>query len=122
MQSSAPEPFRIHDRAIAPGSAEILTIPVSQQVTGLDASLALKVLHGAKPGPAVFVSAAIHGDEIVGTAIIQRLLDHLMPGAMAGTLILAPGTCPTAAISTAASRVTRTAASPPNWRILSLNR
>ena len=90
MQSSAPEPFRIHDRAIAPGSSEILTIPVSQQVTGLDASLALKVLHGAKPGPAVFVSAAIHGDEIVGTAIIQRLIDHLMPGAMAGTLILAP--------------------------------
>ena len=90
MQSSAPEPFRIHDRAIAPGSSEILTIPVSQQVTGLDASLALKVLHGAKPGPAVFVSAAIHGDEIVGTAIIQRLLDHLMPEDIAGTLILAP--------------------------------
>jgi len=90
MQSSAPEPFRIHDRAIAPGSSEILTIPVSQQVTGLDASLALKVLHGAKPGPAVFVSAAIHGDEIVGTAIIQRLLDHLMPEEMSGTVILAP--------------------------------
>ncbi len=84
------EPFVIHDRRIAPGTAEILTIPVSQQVTGLDASLALKVLHGAKPGPCVFVSAAIHGDEIVGTAIIQRLLDHLMPEEMAGTLILAP--------------------------------
>ena len=84
------EPFIIANRSIAPGTAEILTIPVSQQVTGLDASLALKVLHGAKPGPAVFVSAAIHGDEIVGTAIIQRLIDHLMPGAMAGTLILAP--------------------------------
>jgi len=85
-----PEPFRIHDIKIAPGTAQILKIPVSQQVTGLDASLALKVLHGAKPGPCVFVSAAIHGDEIVGTAIIQRLLDHLMPGDMAGTLILAP--------------------------------
>ena len=56
------EPFIIANRSIAPGTAEILTIPVSQQVTGLDASLALKVLHGAKPGPAVFVSAAIHGD------------------------------------------------------------
>ncbi|MBB3035238.1 succinylglutamate desuccinylase/aspartoacylase family protein [Alteriqipengyuania lutimaris] len=84
------EPFVIHDRRIAPGTSAILKIPVSQQVTGLDASLALKVLHGAKPGPAVFVSAAIHGDEIVGTAIIQRLLDHLMPSEMAGTLILAP--------------------------------
>ena len=85
-----PAPFVIHETEIAPGTGAILTIPVSQQVTGLEASLALKLLHGARPGPCVFVSAAIHGDEIVGTAIIQRLLDHLMPGDMAGTLILAP--------------------------------
>lgn len=85
-----PEPFEIQGRAIAPGTSEILTIPVSQQVTGLESSLALKVLHGSRRGPAVFVSAAIHGDEIVGTAVVQRLLDHLMPDEMAGTLILAP--------------------------------
>lgn len=88
--ASPPEPFVIHDRTIAPGTSEILSIPVSQQVTGLESSLALKVLHGNRRGPAVFVSAAIHGDEIVGTAIIQRLLDHLLPDEMAGTLILAP--------------------------------
>lgn len=82
--------FAIHDIEIAPGTSSVLKIPVSQQVTGLDASLALKVLHGAKPGPCVFVSGAIHGDEIVGTAIIQRLIDHLVPDEMAGTLILAP--------------------------------
>ncbi|MCV0382022.1 MAG: succinylglutamate desuccinylase/aspartoacylase family protein [Erythrobacter sp.] len=90
--SQAPkvEPFHIHDQIIPAGSAAMLKIPVSQQVTGLEASLAVKVLHGAKPGPSVFVSAAIHGDEIVGTAIIQRLLDHLQPEHMAGTLILVP--------------------------------
>ena len=86
----APTPFAIHDRSVAPGTAEILTIPVSQQVTGLDSSLALKVLHGAKRGPCVFVSAGIHGDEIVGAAIVQRLLDHLMPETLSGTVILAP--------------------------------
>lgn len=86
----APEHFVIHDRTIAPGTAEILSIPVSQQVTGLQSALALKVLHGARRGPCVFVSAAIHGDEIIGTAVIQRVLDHLMPDGMAGTLILAP--------------------------------
>ena len=71
------EPFNIHDQNIPAGSAAMLKIPVSQQVTGLDSSLALKVLHGAKRGPCVFVSAGIHGDEIVGAAIVQRLLDHL---------------------------------------------
>ncbi len=123
----APTPFAIHDRSIAPGTAEILTIPVSQQVTGLDSSLALKVIHGAKRGPCVFVSAGIHGDEIVGAAIVQRLLDHLMPETLSfwrPRLIstASPRTaaiCPTGAISIAAFRGTKAAASPRSWRIVS---
>jgi predicted deacylase len=58
--------------------------------TGMASSLAVRVLHGARPGPVVFVSAAIHGDEIIGTAIIQRLAQELKPEALAGTLLLVP--------------------------------
>ncbi len=85
-----PAPFPLHDALVQPGSAEILTIPVSQQVTGLSAHLALQVMHGARPGPCIFVSAAIHGDEIVGTAIIQRLIESLSPETLAGTIIFVP--------------------------------
>lgn len=85
-----PMPFEIAGETIAPGERRTLSIPVSRQLTGLSASLALQVLHGARPGPCVFVSAAIHGDEINGIAIVQRLSKTLDPARMAGTLILAP--------------------------------
>lgn len=84
------EPFAIHDSVIAPGTRATVAIPVAQQVTGLNSALALEVFHGAKHGPCVFVSGAIHGDEIIGTAVIQRLLERLSPRMLAGTIIFAP--------------------------------
>jgi len=50
----------------------------------------LQLLNGGRPGPCVLVSAAIHGDEINGIAIIQQLAQQLDPTRMGGTLILAP--------------------------------
>jgi len=82
--------FVIAESSVAPGQSAIISLPVSHTVTGIDAHLALKVLHGARPGPTVFVSAAIHGDEIVGTAIIQQLLHRIAPQELAGTLLLVP--------------------------------
>ena len=82
--------FAIHDTVVAAGSSARVSIPISHQVTGLQASLALMVVHGAKPGPCIFVSGAIHGDEIIGTAVIQRLLERLQPSDIAGTIIFAP--------------------------------
>ena len=84
------EPFRIAGRAIAPGERSVITLPVSHQVTGLEAGLALEVLQGLRPGPTVFVSAAIHGDEINGTAIVQQLVRRLDPARLSGTLMLVP--------------------------------
>lgn len=82
--------FTLAGHTIAPGERQNLAIPISHQVTGLAANLALQVVHGIRPGPVVFVSAAIHGDEIIGTAIIQKLIQRIDPMDMAGTLILAP--------------------------------
>lgn len=82
--------FEIGGVSIAPGETRQIAIPVSNLVTGLPSTLALLVLHGARRGPAIFVSAAIHGDEIVGTAIVQRLIQRLDPSSLAGTIIFAP--------------------------------
>lgn len=84
------QPFEIAGDVLAPGTRKAITIPVSRQLTGLSASLALYVIHGAAPGPCVFVSAAVHGDEINGVAIVQRLIAEIDPAALSGTLILAP--------------------------------
>jgi hypothetical protein len=50
----------------------------------------VQVLHGRNKGPVLFVCAAIHGDEINGTEIIQRLLKSRYLSNLKGTLIAAP--------------------------------
>jgi hypothetical protein len=87
---TTPEPFAIAGEAIAPGSARDVGFAITTMATGTASSLAVRVLHGAKAGPAVFVSAAIHGDEIIGTAVIQRLAQTLDPATLAGTVLLVP--------------------------------
>jgi len=84
------EPFVIAGQSIAPGCLADVTFPITTMATGTTSSLAVRVLHGAHAGPAVFVSAAIHGDEIIGTAVIQRLAQALRPEALAGTVLLVP--------------------------------
>ncbi len=82
--------FVIAGQSIAPGSSADVAFPITTMATGTTSSLAARVLHGARPGPAVFVSAAIHGDEIIGTAVVQRLAQQLKPEALAGTVLLVP--------------------------------
>ncbi len=84
------EPFIIAGETLAPGTLRDVGFPITTMATGTASSLAVRVLHGAKPGPTVFVSAAIHGDEIVGTAVVQRLAQELDPGSLAGTVLLVP--------------------------------
>ncbi len=88
--ASAARPFAMAGVSIDPGTSATIAIPVSNTATGLPASLYVRVLHGAKPGPCIFVSAAIHGDEIIGTAVIQRVLAKLDAASMAGTVLFLP--------------------------------
>ncbi|MFP5225136.1 MAG: succinylglutamate desuccinylase/aspartoacylase family protein [Actinomycetota bacterium] len=53
-------------------------------------SLPVKVLHGKADGPTMWLSAAIHGDEINGVEVIRRLMDLLDPRDLRGTVIAVP--------------------------------
>jgi len=52
--------------------------------------LPVRVIRGKKDGPVVFVSAAIHGDELNGIEIIRRLRKLKLLQELRGTLILIP--------------------------------
>jgi len=52
--------------------------------------LPLRVIRGRKSGPVVFISAAIHGDELNGVEIIRRLRKLSILKKLRGTLILVP--------------------------------
>ena len=48
------------------------------------------MIRGRKSGPRLFISAAIHGDEINGVEIIRRLLKSSSIRKIRGDLILIP--------------------------------
>lgn len=56
----------------------------------LPASLPIQVIRGRRSGPTVFVSAAIHGDELNGIEIIRRLKKLSALKKLRGTLIFVP--------------------------------
>jgi predicted deacylase len=84
------EPFEIAGRKVAPGTRAIVEVPVSVLSDHTPMSLSVHVIHGRRPGPTVFVSAAIHGDEIIGVEIIRRLIRTPQLRSIAGTLICIP--------------------------------
>ena len=84
------EPFVIAGQTIAPGTQADVSFTITTMANGASSSLAVRVLHGARPGPAVFVSAAIHGDEVVGVEVIRQVLAPLDPKTFRGTLVAVP--------------------------------
>ena len=82
--------FSIGDATIEPGESRIVDIPVSPMYTHHDLSISVQVVRGRQAGPTLFISAAIHGDEINGVEIIRRLLQHKALRGMHGTLLAIP--------------------------------
>ncbi len=82
--------FILSNQAVKAGDRQIIEIPISRLSDHTPVSLSTYVIHGRKDGPVMFVSAAIHGDEIIGVEIIRRLVSLSMLKRIRGTLILIP--------------------------------
>ena len=80
----------IGGEAIAPGQRRRIEIPVSRLPTQTLISLPVVVIHGTEPGPRLWLSAAIHGDEINGVDIIRQVLEIIKPKKLKGTLLAVP--------------------------------
>lgn len=65
-------------------------MPVPGQSAYTPLSMPVHVINGTKDGPVLFISAAIHGDEINGIEIIRRLLKLPELDEINGTLICIP--------------------------------
>ncbi|BFM07017.1 succinylglutamate desuccinylase/aspartoacylase family protein [Halioxenophilus aromaticivorans] len=85
-----PEMLEIGGHQIAPGETLQIEMPVVRLYTDTDICMPVHVVRGKKPGPTVFVSAAIHGDELNGVEIIRRLIKDKSPRIVQGTLLLVP--------------------------------
>ena len=84
------EPFTIGGQTIDPGTQKTVELPLSVLSDHTQVAMPVHIMHGKRPGPVLFVSAAIHGDEILGAEIIRRLVNKLTVDRVRGTLLLIP--------------------------------
>lgn len=80
----------IGGQEILPGTTHQIEMPVVRLYTDTDISMPVHVIRSKRPGPTIFISAAIHGDELNGIEIIRRLIKLKSFRLTAGTLILVP--------------------------------
>ena len=84
------ENFEIGGRSIPPGRRATVAMPLTNMPDHTPVNLSVHVVHGARPGPVMFVSAAIHGDEVIGVEMVRRLLRTPALNGLAGTLLAVP--------------------------------
>ena len=75
---------------VLPGESKEIDLFLGKQYDFTEIYMPVKVVRGKKDGPLLFVSAAIHGDEVNGVEIIRRLLSHRSLSRISGTLICVP--------------------------------
>lgn len=75
---------------VFPGESQKIELPVGKLYTDAALSMPVYVQRGKRPGPVLFLSAAIHGDELNGIEIIQRLINSRKLQNLRGTLIAVP--------------------------------
>ena len=75
---------------ISPGERVTVDLPVADLYTSTSLHMPVQVICGRKPGPVMFVSAAIHGDELNGVEIVRRLLKRKALKSIRGTLLAIP--------------------------------
>ena len=83
-------PIVIGGVEVKPGERKTINIPLAAMPTHSDVEMKVVVIHGRKPGPCLFICAAIHGDEINGVEIIRRILKRKQIDKISGTLIAIP--------------------------------
>jgi predicted deacylase len=83
------EPFALGEIRVPPGQHKDIRLKISETFTATPVFIPVSVLHGPRPGPRLFVMAAIHGDEINGVETIRRLRPLVDPARLGGTLVLA---------------------------------
>jgi len=82
--------FEISNDLIKPGESKIIRLGLPGLHSDTSVSMPVHVVHGKKDGPVLFLSAAIHGDEINGVEAIRRVLSLNSIKRLKGTLLAVP--------------------------------
>ncbi len=82
--------FAIAGTKVAPGEYKETTLKVSEFYTATDVQVPVFIKRGTTDGPRLFVTAAVHGDEINGVQIVRDLVFEVRDQDIAGMLVGIP--------------------------------
>ncbi len=82
--------LEIAGEKISPGKKQAVNLKISEFYSGNPVNIPVIVTRGKSDGPVLFVSAAIHGDEINGTEIVRQFNALLDPEEIRGTIVCVP--------------------------------
>lgn len=75
---------------IMPGERKYIEVPIAQLPAQTMLKMPLVVKRSKCDGPILWISSAVHGDEINGVEIIHRMLEYVKNHKLRGTLIAVP--------------------------------
>lgn len=84
------EAITVGDVEVRPGQRRVVELPIADLYTGTSLTMPVHVICGRRAGPVLFVSAAIHGDELNGVEIVRRLLKRKALKSLRGSLLAVP--------------------------------
>lgn len=83
-------PITVGGITVAPGTEQRIELPIARLPTQTMLSLPVHVINGHSDGPHLWLSAAIHGDELNGVEIIRQVLERVKPNKLQGALLAVP--------------------------------
>lgn len=90
MPENSDNSIEIGDRRIEPGERVIVDLPVADLYTHTQLNMPVHVVNGRRPGPTLFITGAVHGDELNGVEIIKRVLKGSALKRLRGCVLAAP--------------------------------
>lgn len=83
-------PFVVAETEIPAGTRRTIELPIARLPHGAQASLPCVVVHGSRPGASVWLTGAVHGDELTGVEVIRQVLAGIKARSLQGTLVAVP--------------------------------
>jgi uncharacterized protein len=80
----------IGNKEIPPGTRETVELVVANLYTHTELPMPVHIVNGRRDGPVLFVTAAVHGDELNGVEIIKRVLRRSSLDRLRGCILAVP--------------------------------